>query len=330
MALENIVAGLRESPYVKEKDLGNGISSFNFTRKAFWRNHWNGMTTKARGLFIDTENMRVKARSYNKFFNLNEQRESELQNILKTWEYPVAAYVKENGYLGICSWNEDGTLFCASKSTTEGIYAERFKKILLDTLGDKVEQFSLRLKSENLSAVFEVIDPEYDTHIIEYKEPKVILLDLIYNEWEPGDLDFLNKSYEVLQTWGIVFGLPIKQKAFEFWNAAELESFINNAISFGYKYNQNYIEGFVLEDIDMRHVKIKTEYYNFWKSIRKAIPIIRKGLVPDSSKINWYLHPETLSIIETIQKYAVDYYNSYDVDISVIEIRKLWEDDFCN
>jgi hypothetical protein len=35
MALENIVAGLRNSPYVKEKDLGNGISSFNFTRKAF-------------------------------------------------------------------------------------------------------------------------------------------------------------------------------------------------------------------------------------------------------------------------------------------------------
>ena len=81
MELKDIVAGLRNSPYVKEKELGNGISSFNFTRKAFWDHHWTDMSVKARGLFIDTENMVVRARSYDKFFNLGERRDTELDYI---------------------------------------------------------------------------------------------------------------------------------------------------------------------------------------------------------------------------------------------------------
>lgn len=42
---------LRSSTLVKERSFGD-ISSFNFTRKAFFDAKWNELTTKARGLFI--------------------------------------------------------------------------------------------------------------------------------------------------------------------------------------------------------------------------------------------------------------------------------------
>ena len=51
---------LRQSPYIKEKKLDNHISSFNFTRKAFWGKHWSNISIKARGLFIDTRFHRVR------------------------------------------------------------------------------------------------------------------------------------------------------------------------------------------------------------------------------------------------------------------------------
>jgi len=321
MTLENIVNGLRNSPYVHERTLGDYISSFNFTRSAFWDRHWTNITTKARGLFIDTKNMRVKARSYNKFFNLNERRETELQNICETWEFPITAYVKENGYLGICSWEEDGTLFCASKSTAEGIYAERFREILEATLGYKVKEFSAALKEENLSAVFEVIDPLHDTHIIDYHKPKVVLLDLIYNEWEPGDLEFLNKSYKVLEQWAIKFNLEVKKYAAIIWSPEELEEFVNDVTSLGYRYNGEWIEGFVLEDVDRRHVKIKTEYYNYWKSWRPIVAAVRKDKDIRLDRIDFKNHPESEDILQGIKTWAKYWYESTGEDIPIVNLK---------
>ena len=55
--------------------LGDGISAFNFTRNAFEKGIWNGITTQARGLFINIEKEKIQARSYNKFFNKEEREE---------------------------------------------------------------------------------------------------------------------------------------------------------------------------------------------------------------------------------------------------------------
>lgn len=317
---------LRESPYIYEKHLGNGISSFNFTREAFWGKHWNAVTIKARGLFVDTINHRVKARSYDKFFHVDERRETELSKIDK-WRdgYYVDVYVKENGYLGICSWEEDGNLFCASKSTNQGWYAERFREILIDTLGDKVQKFNEALREENLSAVFEVIDPENDSHIIEYKKPQVILLDLIYNEWEPGDLEFLNKSYEILKIWGILYNLKVKKRAFQIWNYKQLINFYNSVTAPGYKYNGHYIEGFVIEGLNGRHAKIKTEYYTFWKQMRNAIVCARKEKEYNPKGFETKDHPEYDKLIAYIARMAPTYYDTYGEDINVIKLREGFE-----
>ena len=55
-----LVDQMRKNKYITEKKYGN-ISSFNFTREAFYDKKWNKQTTKARGLFINTENGRIVA-----------------------------------------------------------------------------------------------------------------------------------------------------------------------------------------------------------------------------------------------------------------------------
>ena len=67
-----ILEQLRSNRFVQEKDLGNDISSFNFTREAFYEANWNKQTILARGLFLNNKTGDIVARSYEKFFKVNE------------------------------------------------------------------------------------------------------------------------------------------------------------------------------------------------------------------------------------------------------------------
>ena len=324
---------MRQSPYIKEKELLNGISSFNFTRKAFWDNHWTAATIKARGLFIDTTNNKVIARGFDKFFAVDERRETELNMLIENFEYPVKAYIKYNGYLGICAGmkREDGSyyLWCASKSTDQGWYAARFEDILRSSLGDRIERFARDLYENNYTALFEVIDPEQDPHIIEYDKPQVILLSIVMND--DMDLDYYSKSDEVVEFYNATWKLPYKERATVLWNAQEVVDWYNEVIAPGYKYNGEYIEGFVLEDLDQHMVKVKTYYYNLWKSFRPVIHKFYKNEEVDYDK--WAIK------IEKITGYDFEYSEdcmsffewlkiivpAYEKEPTIIQLRHEWE-----
>lgn len=334
---------LRQSPYVKEKELLNGISSFNFTRKAFWDRHWTAATVKARGLFIDTMNRRIKARSFDKFFTIGERRETQLDILAENFEYPVKAYIKYNGYLGICAGeliNPDGDkkdktnyrLWCASKSTDQGWYAARFEDLLRDALGSEemIQRFAYDLYWElGCSAVFEVIDPVNDPHIIDYDKPQVILLALISND--DDDVDFYCKTDEVVKFYNATWKLPYKELAYTINNAEELYKWYNMVRDPLYTYNGKDIEGFVLQDLDDHMVKVKTVYYDLWKSFRYVIHQLHKGEKIDYDK---YLNKLNQRITNLEDE---DYYNigrftywlektipTLSYEPSIIEIRKMW------
>ncbi len=57
----NLINDLRQNKYIFECDLGNNISSFNFSKEAFYNKVWDNLTTQARGLFIDIKNNRLLA-----------------------------------------------------------------------------------------------------------------------------------------------------------------------------------------------------------------------------------------------------------------------------
>ena len=85
--MEEILKELKNNPFVKEKDLGGSIHSFNYSNKAFFEGVWNSTTIKARGLFCDMDTETVVARSFDKFFAIDERPETSMDVLKDTLKF---------------------------------------------------------------------------------------------------------------------------------------------------------------------------------------------------------------------------------------------------
>lgn len=255
---------LRNSKFIQEKVMQDpNISSFNFTRNAFDKGIWGGLTTKARGLFIDTKNEKIQARSYDKFFNKNEREETRINFLMQNLAYPVKYFKKYNGFLGILSMKDNELYFC-SKSTDQGDYVEYFKSIFYMTYNEEqIEAIKDRFRKEDISMVFEVIDPVNDPHMIKSTERTLVLLDMIYNK-----IDFEKVKYEHLVSFGLRNNIKVKELAYVVDTPQEFLALNNEISAEDYQYDGEYIEGFVVEDSNGFMFKYKLYYYSVWKMLR--------------------------------------------------------------
>lgn len=272
----DLIIALRSSNNIMEKKYGN-ISSFNFTKTAFYDAAWDEMTTKARGLYINIPRQKIVARAYDKFFNVNERPETEFEKLQDTLTFPVTAYVKENGYLGIVSCDEENdSLFITTKSNPTGDFAVWLREALEKRLSaEKLDELKEYTKVNNVSFVFENVDMERDPHIIDYPESKLILLDIIYN-----DIEFKKYDYEQMCAIAERFGFECKERACTLANWQEFYDWYNDVTTDDYRWNGRIIEGFVIEDVKGYMVKKKLTYYNFWKFMRSiSNEAIRKGYI---------------------------------------------------
>ena len=263
---------LRNCKYIQEKMLGDGISAFNFTRNAFEKGIWNGVTTQARGLFINIEKEKIQARSYNKFFNKEEREETRFGYLVQNLKFPVRFYKKYNGFLGILSM-KDGELYFCSKSSNSGEHVEYFKNIFYRIYNEnQIAAIKERFSKEDITMVFEVIDPINDPHIIKYDSQNLILLDMIYNT-----IDFKKVKYEHLKAFGDRNNIKVKELCYEVNNIQEFLTLNGEVQKDDFKYNGEYIEGFVVEDIEGFMFKYKLHYYTTWKSLRWVLNAYMKN-----------------------------------------------------
>ena len=256
---------------VNERERGH-ISSFNFTKSVFKRASWNDLTIKARGLFINTHTEEIVARSYDKFFNYGEHNSTKLSALTKNLVFPITAYVKENGFLGILGYDKEfDELVIASKSVTTGEYARYFRN-LLEKSGVNLDEVKKYLADNEVSMVFEVIDIENDPHIIEYDQSHIVLLDVIKN-----DIVFNKLSYDEMVKVADKFGFEHKKVAFMIEDMLSLKRLLENEelddkeLSGSGKYKDGYIEGYVFEDMNGFMFKYKLPYYKAWKALRGII-----------------------------------------------------------
>nr|DAG50220.1 MAG TPA: RNA ligase [Caudoviricetes sp.] len=280
-----LVSDLRREPEVRESKFGN-LSAFNFTSAAFRNSHWNDLTTVARGLFINTEKYEIVARGYEKFFRVDELARvynyphSNLDYLKDKLKFPINVYLKENGYLGLLCYDPeiDDLRFC-TKGSISGNYAERFYQLFRQTCFSDVSQHwnDLKdfLKMNNCTMLFEVIDQQFDPHIIEYDTPHLILLDIVYNEigfrkmpynaWIGDDLIGVSQR----------FNLNLKKYVNQFMDWQQFYDFYSKASATDYQYEGSYVEGFVFEDAAGFMTKLKTDYYSFWKYMRGIATAVR-------------------------------------------------------
>ena len=261
---------LNESKWVQKKALSNGIVSYNFTRDAFYKQHWDEITCKARGLFVDKDSEQVVALGYNKFFSWGQGEEYSSNALKHNLKFPVKAYRKENGFLALITYlHKTGELMFCSKSTNSGEYVEYIKDTFYNTLDKNQQDFITEYcKENNCTMIFECIRPVEDPHIIRYCENKLILLDIVSNSFEPQFVD-----YNDMKEMCVKHDIPCKYLEWTFTDFDELHKFKKEVVDeWGYTH-----EGYVLEDADGFKVKLKSRYYTFWKKWRGVKESMQKG-----------------------------------------------------
>lgn len=300
---KNALSQLRANPMIQEKKQGDdGISSFNFKREAFYGKIWNKQTIAARGLFIDTQTGEVVARSYDKFFNLDERNETVRTGIEGRLKFPVTVHMKHNGFLGIAGFSRRlNRMVLASKSTMSGTFRDNFEHILWSWTGStNGERMSAFLEEHNVSAVFEVIDPVNDPHIVEYGSRSVVLLDVIENKIETVLRPDLRDKLSLILNVPVAASVEVqKPEGLKMYLDAETED----------------IEGYVIRDAAGFTFKVKTPWYSFWKQARAYKDCMQRGQPLRFDK----MHPDHLKICDFLTE------NPQYLNRSIIDVRNAYQ-----
>ena len=278
---EELLTQLKTSSLVKAQEFDH-ITSFSFTRQSFYDKNWNTVNTMARGLFVNNISKEIVARSYKKFFNLEENQEHTLDALQKTLQFPVDIYEKENGFLGIVGYDrQTDTLFITSKSNPDSPFADNFRRIFNNTFDEgKRSTIKRLLRDQKATMVFEVNDPVNDPHMIEYDKEHIVLLDVIAR-----DENFIKADYDYVKSIAKKFGVKAKKRLARINSWDNLVGFIKNVQVKEDYFTHTQIEGYVFEDSAGFMFKQKTNYYSFWKSMRtmkdRKLSSLEKGKVFD-------------------------------------------------
>ena len=313
--ISDVILELRaDKRKIEEKNFGH-ISSFNFTRDLFFdKDGWNNQNIKARGLYIDIDKFKVAARSFDKFFNVNEMPFTRFGMLKYKLQFPVTAYVKENGFLGIVAYDEYGdyedNLLVTTKSSIDGDYAVWIRNMLnKKTTKETRDAMAEYCRDNDCSLVFECVDMENDPHIIEYPESDLFLLACVKNELKYNQL-----SYNDLCLLAKRFNIRVKEEAFVLNDWNEFFDWYNEVTSADYMYHDRHIEGFVIEDSVGFMTKIKLSYYQFWKHMRAvAREALNHGYIRRTGSL-------TDALSNDFYKFCRDLYNSAETPEERAEI----------
>ena len=216
----------------------------------------------------------------------------------RIFKFPITCYVKENGFLGMVSYNPNtDDLFIATKSCPDGPYTEWLKDAVYSKIKN-TEKLKELCKTLNVTFVFECVDMEHDPHIIDYPENKLVLLAIIKNS-----LDFRQFEYDELVNIANEIGVEHKVKATEISDWTEFVDWYNTVTEEGYEFDGKVIEGFVIEDSNGFMTKVKLSYYNFWKSMRGvAHMVLKKGYIDKTSILYNALSNDFYGFMQNIYK----------------------------
>ena len=301
--------------FINVKECEHNLISLNFNREAFNKKKWNDLTIKARGLFVDKDSGEVKIRSYNKFFNFGE-RHVNLGYLKKYATYPIRAFKKYNGFLGLASV-VNGEVVLTSKSVTSGKYKDIFQDIWDKVESEVKELLKQTMIENNCTAVFEVVSPEYDPHIIKYDKEHLYLLDFIENKLDLDthniDLEFSENLMKKVEFSSNL--LTKKEELIRLENYDELYNFLAEK-----EKSLEEFEGYVLCDNSGFMFKFKLPYYNLWKTRRAWLERYRSALAK-GKKVEVTEKDEHRHFKKFLLKLGKDKLQ----ELSIIDVRELYE-----
>jgi tRNA ligase len=166
---------------VASSPTGITVDSWRFQE---WDYKRRDLPTHARGLFTTRTKSgvpEIAVRGYDKFFNINEVRETEWNHIMERTKGPYELTLKENGCIIFISGLEDGTLLVCSKHSTgdrsdvelsHAKVGERHIETQLQRIGKTTQDLARELRKRNATAVAELCDDSFEEHILAYGPDK--------------------------------------------------------------------------------------------------------------------------------------------------------------
>lgn len=261
----------------------DNILSASFKEMIFRKSIWNKLTIKARGLFIDKDSGEILARGYNKTFNYEQVKATSKRELEKTLKFPVKAYEKYNGFLGIISRRNGEWLIC-SKSTTSGQFVEYIKEAFNQESDVFKQQLASIIDRENCTLLFEVIHPE-DEHMVDYHgHSHLYLLDVVPNaldvsikhpdkhyvhidhEYSQSILDEIDYTHAIMTSRKVCLTTSLN-------SIQEIEDYMKGLDTL------DNLEGVMFEDQNGFVFKYKTKLYTDWKRRRGLLSTFKKHCI---------------------------------------------------
>jgi RNA ligase len=205
------------------------ISIYNYSRTCQYENKWDNITKSCRGLILDKDG-NVIAKSFDKFFNLEEHSTEEIPN------EDFEVYEKLDGSLGILFWYQ-GKWILASKGSFVSEQALKGKQILNS-------KYNVEPIPKGYTTLLEIIYPE-NRIVCNYGDDEVLVVLSMISNASGKELD-----YDSLLKINEETGLPVVKKYDGIEDYKTLKSLISKDR-----------EGYVVRFRNGFRVKIKGEEY---------------------------------------------------------------------
>ena len=156
------------------------LNLYCYDRKAVYDNIWDDVTTKCRGLIVNTGTMEIVSRPFEKFFEEGwPGQESNLERrVSLSCEFgPPTISEKINGCLGIF-WKYGIHWGIATK----GSFSSPHAKWATEWMENHINVYGKLVFPEGYTPVFEIICQDIQPHCIKYASDGLVLLALIKND----------------------------------------------------------------------------------------------------------------------------------------------------
>lgn len=206
------------------------LDIYNYSRECQFSRHWDEITLNMRGTVLDRDG-NVVARTFPKFFNLEELNQEDIPN------ESFDVFEKMDGSLGILFNYNDQWIF-ATKGSFSSDQSIRGKEIL--------EKYDYQSLAKDCTYLFEIIYPE-NIIVVSYDFEDLVLLAIINNE---DGYEYDIHSEEAISDVLDIKGFRIVKKYHGVQDYKELKKIIDNNA-----------EGFVIRFKSGFRMKIKGEEY---------------------------------------------------------------------
>lgn len=289
---------------------------------------------QARGLFT-INNESIVVRGYDKFFNVGEKSFTKEEELQKRTSGPYDVTLKENGCIIFISGLSSGDIVVCSKHST-GVRDDNIRNHALEgeaqlrqQLGDeRVGKLARYLYENNLTAVTELCDDEFEEHVLPYPKDKsgLYLHGLNYNTIKFQTVP-IGDVVKFAHEWGFK---TIEYLLFD--NVDELFSFLHKCSETG-TYNGREVEGFVIRckrNGDDFFFKYKFEEpYLLYRQFREVTRQMLSGTPAQSVKIkkNKFITKKYLEFAEKLFTEKPELKEAFQQGHGIIHVRQLFLQD---